>query len=333
MKTKSNKILILLTLVGLVLQIAGIVSAILAFQPVMSFPIFVEVNVPIAIEANFILAVLAFLLGTIFVMFSLESYAIRANRKTVSALLAFLGPAGILLSSKLKNHPVQKKEKPVETEKNSSVKKHSLSGLIFTILMSFAFIWAGYLWIQRNNFPPKLSHAMMRSNELLAFKRLGQICDAQNQYILKDWDGEGKKYAKFLVHLWASIDQNANPVNVNLIPKKLAFAMRRPYALDGYCYVDIHYKDSKDPTVTKYEIDHEKEFAIVAFPVSSKEPGLPSFIVNHKGEIYIKTLESIVPDSRMGLFSHPASFVEDGWKLIRNSDEMREFQKGFIYSN
>ena len=109
--------------------------------------------------------------------------------------------------------------------------------------------------------------------------------------------------------------------------------MRRSYALDGYCYVDIHYKNSKDPTVPIYEIDHKKEFAIIAFPIPNKKSGLLSFILNHKGEIYIKTLESIGPDNRMGLFSHPVSLAEDGWKLIRNSDEMLEFQKGLIYSD
>jgi len=333
MKMKSNKILILPALAGLVLQIAGVVFAILAFEPARSFPIDVEVDVPIAIEANFILAILTFLLGTILVMFSLESYAIRTKRKTVSALLAFLGPVGILLSSKFKTHPVQQTEKPVKTEKDSSVKKYSLAGFIFTILISLAFVWAGYLWIQRHNFPPEIPPAMMQSNELLAFRRLGQICEAQKQYILKDRDGEGQKYAKFLVHLWTSIDQNANPVNVNLLPKKLAFAMRRSYALDGYCYVDIHYKNSKDPTIPRYEIDHKKEFAIAAFPISNKKSGLLSFIVNNTGDIYAKTLESVLPDSQIGLFPFPADLVEDGWKLIRNSNEMREFQKGLIYSN
>jgi hypothetical protein len=332
MKLKYSTIL--LTLIGLGLQAAGITIAVLAFNQSQSFPIHVETTLPIAVEINFAIGAVVFLLGTIFIMFSLESKAINAGRKTVVALLGFISPVGIIIASKLKKRPVgesAEKEQPPE-------EKICLVGSLFTVIVTMVFLWTGYQWLQRNNFPPKLSKEQIQSNEILAFERLKQICEAQHKYILKDWDGDGQKnYAQFLAHLWQSIDSNANPVKVNLLRRKLAFAMRRPYAIDGYIYVDIHYRSSKNKddyavAVKENEIDPNTGFAIGAFPAANKETGLLSFIITQKGDIHAKPLDHITYGTSLGFWVCPVDFAQEAWRQIQNVDDLKNFQKELAYT-
>ena len=334
MKLKYSTIL--LTIIGLGLQAAGFTVAVLAFNESLSFPIPVETILPIAAEINFTIGIVIFLLGTIFVMFSLESKAINAGRKTAVALLGFISPIGIIIASKLKKQPILE---PTENGKLTE-KKTRLIGSIFTVIVTAVFLWAGYQWLRRNNFPPKLSTAQIQSNEILAFERLRQICEAQYEYILKDWDGDGQKnYAQFLAHLWQSVDSNADPVKVNLLPRKLAFAMRRPFALDGYIYVDMHYsykvlreKDGQVVSVEENAIDPNTGFAVGAFPTSNKETGLLSFIVTQKGDIYAKTLEHITYGPKIGLLPCPEDFIQEDWRQIQNVNDLKNFQKELAYT-
>jgi hypothetical protein len=46
-----------------------------------------------------------------------------------------------------------------------------------------------------------------------------------------------------VAHLWQTVDQNADPVRNNFIPKKLAFAMGASRAIDGYYFQNIHIKE------------------------------------------------------------------------------------------
>jgi len=332
MKLKHSTIL--LTLIGLGLQAAGFTIAVLAFNRSRSFPIHLETMLPIAVEINFTIGALIFLFGTIFIMFLLESKAVNAGRKTAVALLGFISPVGIIIASKLKNRPIRES---AEKEK-SPEKKICLVGSVFTLIITAVFLWAGYQWLQRNNFPPKLSTAQIQSNEILAFERLKQICEAQHKYILKDWDGDGQKnYAQFIAHLWQSIDSNADPVKVNLLPRKLAFAMRRPYAIDGYIYVDIHYKGSKNKygymaAVKENEIDPNTGFAVGAFPASNKETGLLSFIITQKGDIHAKPLEHITYGTWIGFMTCPVNFAQEAWRQIHNIDDLKKFQRELAYT-
>lgn len=327
MKTKSNSILTIVAVLGFILQGAGLLFAMWAFDPLRSFPMPVERDVPIAMELNFIFSALTFLLGTIFVMFPLETHLIKTGRKTGFSRLSFLGPIGILLFLKLQNNFI--KPKPVDAVAPSkgrrSEKKGQTTGFVFTLLISLVFIWAGYLWINRDQAFRPPSSSTIRRNEIRAFRRLAQICDAQNQYILKDWDNDGeKRYADFLVHLWTTIDENANPLSANLIPKELAFAMRRPYALDGYFYVDLR---GKNAVVRQNEINYKAEFYTGAFPVSVKKNDSLSFIINHKREIFAKRLDSIKPDSTIGLFAVPSNLLKEGWIRIHNEDEIQKLPR------
>jgi len=334
MKLKYSTIL--LTLIGLCLQAAGIIIVLLAFNQSLSFPIPAETMLPIAVEINLIVGAVIFLLGTIFIMFPLESKAINAGRKSAVALLGFISPVGIIIASKLKKRPIWESAE----KEQSPEKKICLVGSIFTVIVTAVFLWEGYQWLQRNNFPPELSTAQVQSNEVLAFERLKQICEAQHQYILKDWDEDGQKnYAQFLAHLWQSVDSNADPVRVNLLPRKLAFAMRRPFAIDGYIYVDMHcsYKVLKDKdgyiaAVEENEIDPNTGFAVGAFPASNKETGLLSFIITQQGDIHAKALEHITYGPKIGLLPCPVDFAQEAWRQIRNINDLEKFQKELAYT-
>jgi hypothetical protein len=334
MKLKYSTILPML--IGLGLQAAGFTIAVLAFNQSRSFPIPVEATLPIAVEINLTIGAVIFLLGTIFIMFPLESKAINAGRKTAVALLSFIGPVGIIIASKLKKRPILESAE----KEQSPEKKTCLVGSILTVIVTSVFLWEGYQWLQRNNFPPKLSTAQIQSNEILAFERLKQICEAQHKYILEDWDGDGQKtYAQFLAHLWQSIDSNADPVKVNLLPRKLAFAMREPFAIDGYIYVDTHYsyeqlKNEHGHIVSdkRDEIDPNTGFAVAAFPASNKETGLLSFIITQKGDIHAKPLEHIMYGPKIGLFTYPVDFAQEAWRQIRDINDLKKFQKELAYT-
>ncbi len=334
MKLKYSTIL--LTLIGLGLQATGIIIAVLSFNQNLSFPITVETILPIAAEINLIIGAVIFLLGTVFIMFPLESKAIDTGRKSAIALLGFISPVGIIIAAKLKKRPIWE---PAEKEQ-SIEKKICLVGIIFTVIVTAVFLWEGYQWSQRNNFPPKLSTAQIQSNEVLAFRRLKQICEAQHKYILEDWDGDGQKnYAQFLAHLWQSVDSNADPIKVNLLPQKIAFAMRRPFAVDGYIYVDMHYsyrvlkdKDGHIVAVEENEIDPNTGFAVGAFPASNKETGLLSFIITQEGDIHARPLEHITYGPKIGLLPCPVDFAQEAWRQIHNINDLKKFQKELAYT-
>ena len=331
---KLKYIKILPTLIGLILQAAGFIIAVLAFNQDMGFPIPLETMLPLAAEINFIIGAVVFFLGTIFIVFSLESKAINAGKNPAVALLGFISPVGIIIASKFKKRPICE-----SAEKGQPPgKKICLIGSIFTVIVTAVFIWGGYQWLQRNNFPPKLSPAQIQSNEILAFERLKQIREAQQKYILKDWDGDGQKnYAQFLAHLWQSVDSSADPVKVGLLPRKLAFAMRRPFAIDGYIYVDLHYSFTR-PNKHNYaaveinEIDPNTGFAISALPASNKETGVMSFIITQKGDVHARTLDHITYGSRLGLLPCPTNFTQEGWRQIHNIDDLKKFQKEVAYT-
>ena len=333
---KSKYITILPTLIGLILQAAGLIIAVSAFNQSLDFPIPFETLLPLAVEINFTIGAVIFLLGTIFIVFSLESKAINAGRNPAVALLGFISPVGIIIASKFKKRSICESAEKEQTPK----KKICLVGSIFTAIVTAIFLWGGYQWLQRNNFPPKLSPAQIQSNEMLAFERLKQICDAQHEYILNDWDGDGQKtYAQFLAHLWQSIDSNADPVKVALLPRKLAFAMREPFAIDGYIYVDLHYsltrsknKQDSSASVEIHEIDPNTGFAVSALPASNKKTGMLSFIITQKGDIYARPLDHIIYGPRLGLLPCPTDFAQEGWRQIHNIGDLKKLQKEVAYT-
>jgi len=113
-------------------------------------------------------------------------------------------------------------------------------GIIITIFATLLFLWAILQWFNLNNWPPRLSSREIQENEFRAYKNLQLISDAQKKYRELALDkGTEKTYASYFVHLWTSVDKNNDPIPINLIPKKLAFAMGPSRAINGYYFIDL----------------------------------------------------------------------------------------------
>ena len=81
-------------------------------------------------------------------------------------------------------------------------KKFSLTGIIFSIIVTAGFIWAAVQLYALWNSPGQLIGQDIKSNEIRAFLNLQTISQAQKKYRETDWDGDGKKtFAKYFIHL------------------------------------------------------------------------------------------------------------------------------------
>src|SRR5664279_2689909 len=108
----------------------------------------------------------------------------------------------------------------------SRKKKLSTAGIILTIAVSAGFVWAAMQWLGRDVSATQFTAEGMKANERKAFSNLQLISQAQKIYKETDWDGDGKKtYAMYFVHLWRSVSPTGQPIRVELIPRRLGFAM------------------------------------------------------------------------------------------------------------
>jgi len=173
----------------------------------------------------------------------------------------------------------------------------------------------------------RISSGDMITNENEVVDFLGMIFNAQQKYHAIDWDEDGKnQYARFIAHLWQTVDKNADPVKSRFIPRELAFAMGKTRAFKGYYYLDIHYKGKQDvntrsnmnPGLT--DMDPEKEWVIIAVPAEYGHTGTLTFLVSSAGRIYAKDNEG------RDFISIPESFIPPGWKEIRNKADIEDIR-------
>jgi hypothetical protein len=194
----------------------------------------------------------------------------------------------------------------------------TIAGIIITVFASIGFAWAGMQYIKLyEEFGPK---ALIKPDEIKAFKNMKRIAQAQEEYIQKDWDRDGKKtYAHFFVHLWRSVDVKGKPVSVGLIPKRLGFAMEPSSAVNGYYYMDIHESLGEDENTLK-PIDYQKGWAIVAMPADYTDKDLWVFIAD-SGRIFAKEIRHCygwMPTQ------FPLDPISEGWKEINSVKDVKE---------
>ena len=164
-----------------------------------------------------------------------------------------------------------------ETRQN---KKITAPGVIITVLVTFGFLWAASQWFNRYDWPPKLTVGDMQANEVHAFENLTLIAQAQEKYKLRDWDGNGKKtYADYFVHLWTTVDKENTPVLIELIPRKLGFAMGPTEAVDGYYFLDLHSRVLLEKG-QKSKLNYEKEWAVIGVPAAPRKTGFLLFMTD-----------------------------------------------------
>jgi len=186
-------------------------------------------------------------------------------------------------------------------------KNYSIIGILLTFLVSIGFIWSIYQIFSNEFLFERSLKNIRKRNEIRTYKNLNKIIKAQEKFIKKDWNKDGNfTYSDFLVHLWKTFDQSGEPVKVNLIPRKLAFAMGTTRAIDGYYFIDIRLKEKEKRE--KLKINYQKEWAIAAFP-ADQNSGELTFLISENKVIYAK--------EKTGLIDHfPSNPILSGWKRI-----------------
>lgn len=211
----------------------------------------------------------------------------------------------------------------MNTTRKTKDKKINPTGIILTIIITIFFTWAIYQLLVLHKEKSSLTGEEMQENEIAAYRSLKTIAAAQEKYSEKDWQGDGQKvYAMFYVHLWRSVDREGKPIPVNLIPKKLAFAMDISSPLKGYYFVDL--RKRRIDFSNRPEFDYKKEWGVAALPGIKGKTGLLALIVDQSGEIYATTGMHSEPE-------YPREPLKSGWTKIDSIQELREFQKTVHY--
>jgi hypothetical protein len=203
-------------------------------------------------------------------------------------------------------------------------KKFSITGIIVSIAVTAGFLWAAMQLLNRDSDQAQISVGRMQANEVRAFANLQMISQAQKKYKETDWDGDGKKtYAMYFVHLWTSVSTKSEPVRIGLIPKKLSFAMEADRAIDGYYFVDLHDRVSRQAG-GQVPMDYEKEWAVMGLPVKNGQTGMLNFLADQTGSIFVNSAKSVAPQC-------PENPLVDGWIKIEGVEQLKDFQNKIIY--
>jgi hypothetical protein len=339
MRAKTNKIYFVvntaLILTSAILYFFGLLSVTSVFTEALSFPFPVSSKFTLGGEINLIMGVISFVLSQALYLFFYEK-----NRKVLGVtngkvlFYSLIGPlsSGVILIRK-RSVLSQASDTSffIKNTRSASV-VNRIAGIVISLgALSFLFVLL-FKMILFETYPHKYTVLKMSNNERKAYRRLIQIGNAQKQYVETDWDKDGVcSYSLYLVNLWQTLDEKVFPVEINLIPKRLGYAMRRAYSLDGYFYVDIHTRSlGKDPgnpykTLTA-DLDYCSEFAVAAFPEQYNKTGRLSFIMDQNGVIKSFELLKIKGDSEVGLFLLPAPEDFEKWRRLSSEDELVEFQ-------
>jgi hypothetical protein len=197
----------------------------------------------------------------------------------------------------------------------SGEKLRSAAAVTTCILVGIFLLWSTWwIWSFRNE-QANPDPQQVRANERLAFRRLMTIAAAQKRYRAADWDGDGRRtYAAFLAHLWTTLDSDGDPVRADLIPRRLAFAMERPRAIDGYFYVDLRWKQTDRHQ--KRLLDWEREWAVAALPRKHGVTGRLVMLIDESGQVFVKD------HNTMRFFLYPSHPVLFGWRRAASAAEL-----------
>jgi len=203
-------------------------------------------------------------------------------------------------------------------------KELSITGIIVSIAVTAGFVWAAMQLYNRDSGQAQLPVDWMQSNELHAFANIQMISQAQKKYKETDWDGDGKKtYAKYFVHLWTSVSTKSEPIRIELIPKKLSFAMEAAKAIDGYYFIDLH--DRISPQAGgQVPMDYEKEWAVMGLSINEGQTGMLNFLADQTGSIFVNIAKYVAPQC-------PESPAAGGWTKIEGVEQLKDFQKKMVY--
>ncbi|MBM4152482.1 MAG: DUF2950 domain-containing protein [Kiritimatiellaceae bacterium] len=158
-----------------------------------------------------------------------------------------------------------------------------------------------------------------RRNEVNAYTSIQQLLAAQSTYIQTDYDGNGTlEYARFIPHLWRSIGDKNEKINVKLLSKKTAFAMKKSHAIHGYYFIHQFTKpDPQDPE-KQVDLDHTREWGALLLPATEAD-GFLTFFCNQAGIIYVNS-----GATRQTLPFNPVDNPE--WIPLKNLEQLKSLQ-------
>ena len=205
-----------------------------------------------------------------------------------------------------------------------SPKKSSLNTVLPTILVLSLFSIAVYgLMIWKEPIP---TVAARQKNEQQAFLHMQKLMQAQSAYIQKDFNENGTlEYARFIPHLWRSIGDDNRKYDVNLLPRRTAFAIKRTRAIDGYYFVHkFTVPDPAKPEST-IPIDVKKEWGTLMIPAAD-QTGFLTFYTDQHEQIYANAGKSklTIPEDPKNL---------NDWVPIDNPEQLSAIQKKIAASD
>jgi len=220
---------------------------------------------------------------------------------------------------------MNKSNKKTDELQASNGRNFSITGIIFSIIVTAGFVWGAVQWYTLWwSGPVQITALEMQSNELTAFVNLQTISQAQKKYKEKDWDRDGKKtFAKYYIHLWTSVSTSSEPIPIKLISKKLGFATEPDRAIDGYYFVDL-----QDLTLSEHKglqrLDYEKEWAVLAVPTANGQTGVLNFLADNSGNVFVN-------DAKYVPKQYPENLLSNGWIKNNTIQQLKDFQKKTIY--
>ncbi|MCE5187195.1 MAG: hypothetical protein LLF76_13825 [Planctomycetaceae bacterium] len=208
-----------------------------------------------------------------------------------------------------------------ETGLKPVAQKHfNFTGTLFTVVVSVGFVWAAAEWFALAGGPKNELQTSTASDAPKAYFNLKSISQAQSEYIKTDWDKDGKKtYAGYYTHLWTSVDLQSNPILIDLLPRKLAFAIDPARAIDNYYFVNL--QDRSIPTTGEIKpLDYEKEWAVMAAPLGDGRAEMLHLLADSSGRIYAKF-------ARYAATQYIDDPAANGWTVIDSLEQLVNIQK------
>jgi len=193
-----------------------------------------------------------------------------------------------------------------------------ITGVLSTLIVTVLLAGTGYLLFFKADKAIN-SPEDIKQNERIAFNNIGLVSKAQAEYIKHDHDNNGKlEYSRFIPHLWRTIGKNNEKIQVNLVDKKLAFAIKRARAVDGYYFVHKFTRpipESED----RVDIDAEKEWGVLMIPAAD-DTGYLTFFANQSGNLYVchNDMRRIVPND---------PDTDNSWLLVKDIQEVISLQQ------
>lgn len=276
-------------------------------------------------------------LGLPMTIFAFERYLERTGRDDRWALLALLGPIGLVGALRLTAGPRRVPGRSLERHAASDGLREQrclpdrVAGVALSLLLVAALVWAAVAWLRGAVLAGEAVPVDAARNERLAFERLRAIAEAQARYVARDWNGDGRNaYAEFVVHLWRSVDAEGHVVDVGLIQRDVGFAMVPELALDGYLFRSLHWRSAPAtaegaadaaPSLARVAIDPETDWAVVALPLETRKTGRLQMLADGDRGIWV------APSRAVGLEVVPAEPEAAGWRRVRSVAELAAIQR------